>query len=71
MRIHRCSRHRTLHGPPPSTPKGFWDLDISDDEPHNPTEEEEKKLIVGHNRSTRRRLAQLSKSSGTSTASSV
>ncbi|KER23639.1 hypothetical protein T265_08534 [Opisthorchis viverrini] len=31
-RIHRCSKHRALHGSPPSTPKGFWDISIPDSE---------------------------------------
>ncbi|KAF5398064.1 hypothetical protein PHET_08451, partial [Paragonimus heterotremus] len=31
-RIQRCSRHRALHGAPPSTPKGFWEIGISDSE---------------------------------------
>ncbi|GAA56507.1 chaperone protein DnaJ 1 [Clonorchis sinensis] len=31
-RIHRCSKHRSLHGSPPSTPKGFWDISIPDSE---------------------------------------
>ncbi|TGZ66216.1 hypothetical protein CRM22_005442 [Opisthorchis felineus] len=31
-RIHRCSKHRSVHGSPPSTPKGFWDISIPDSE---------------------------------------
>ncbi|CAL8097210.1 unnamed protein product [Calicophoron daubneyi] len=31
-RLQLCSRHRARHGAPPSTPKGFWNIDISDSE---------------------------------------
>lgn len=54
-RIQHCSRHRAHHGPPPSTPKGFWDLDISDCEIGSDPQEFERKsfgIAARKNKST-------------------
>ncbi|KAF7255455.1 hypothetical protein EG68_06799, partial [Paragonimus skrjabini miyazakii] len=51
-RMQRCSRHRALHGAPPSTPKGFWEIDISDSErkENNPVEPEVSNKRYGFRR---------------------